>query len=353
MLRYLRFPQLIAIAAAFACSLLSAPLRANEPVADDQWVVYEGTEGPGVGKHIVFVSGDEEYRSEEAMPMLARIMAFHYGFKCTVLFALDPEAGYIDANNQTNIPGLEALDSADLMVMSLRFRELPDEDMKHVVDFFDAGKPIIGLRTSTHAFNYSRNPQSPYAHWSFNSGAWKGGFGQQVLGDTWISHHGHHKVESTRGIIEEANAGHVVLRGVTDVWGPTDVYGIVNLQDDATILLRGQVLEGMNPDDKPVVGEKNEPMMPLAWVRVHEQENGKTNRILCTTMGASIDFLSEDLRRLIVNGCFWAMDMESSIPEKANVSIVGDFEPTMYGFTGGDHWKNLNLRPSDFRWPKE
>ncbi len=29
-----------------------------------QWIVYQGNEGPGKGKHIVFVSGDEEYRSE-------------------------------------------------------------------------------------------------------------------------------------------------------------------------------------------------------------------------------------------------------------------------------------------------
>ncbi len=59
-------------------------------------VVYEGNQGPGKGKHIVFVTGDEEYRSEEAMPMLAQILAIRHGFKCTVLFALDPTDGTID-----------------------------------------------------------------------------------------------------------------------------------------------------------------------------------------------------------------------------------------------------------------
>ena len=331
-------------------SMITSPWSARA-ADDDQWVVYEGTEGVGAGKHIVFVSGDEEYRSEEALPMLARIMAFHYGFKCTVLFSIDPENGYIDPNNQNNIPGLEALDDADLMVMSLRFRNLPDEQMKHIVDFFLAGKPIIGLRTSTHAFNIG-NRDSKYVHWTFNSRDWQGGFGQQVLGDTWISHHGHHKVESTRGVIDPANAEHPVLTGVTDVWGPTDVYGIVHLPEDATVLLHGQVLQGMKPDDAAVEGPKNDPMMPLAWVRTHHQESGTTNRVFCTTMGASTDLECEDLRRLVVNASFWCLGMESDIPEQADVSIIGDYNPTMYGFTSGDHWKELNLRPSDFRWPR-
>jgi len=318
-------------------------------VADEPGVVYQGKEGPGVGRHIVFVSGDEEYRSEEALPMLARILAERFGFKCTVLFAIDPETGLIDPNEQTNIPGLAALDDADLLVMFLRFRELPDADMKHIVDFFEQGKPVVALRTSTHAFNYSRNPQSPYAHWSFNSGKWQGGFGQQVLGDTWISHHGNHKVESTRGIIETGSEKHPVLRGVADVWGPTDVYGIIHLQDDATVLLRGQVLEGMKPDDKAVAGGKNEPMMPLAWVREHQQENGKKNRIFCTTMGASIDLACEDLRRLIVNSCFWCMGLDDQISDRTDVTVIGEFEPTMYGFMSDEHWREKGMKPADFR----
>src|SRR2546423_3964388 len=93
------------------------------------WVVSEGTEGPGKGKHIVLVSGDEEYRSEEALPQLAKILAKHHGFKCTVLFAINPDDGTIDPKNTHNIPGLEALDHADLMVIFTRFRDLPDEQM--------------------------------------------------------------------------------------------------------------------------------------------------------------------------------------------------------------------------------
>ena len=78
----------------------------------------------------MLVSGDEEYRSEEALSQLAKILATHHGFDCTVLYAIDPKTGEINPNEQTNIPGLEALRDADLMVIATRFRNLPDEQMK-------------------------------------------------------------------------------------------------------------------------------------------------------------------------------------------------------------------------------
>src|SRR5213592_1358542 len=116
-------------------------------------VVYEGTDGPGKGKHIVMISGDEEYRSEEALPQLAKILAKHHGFKCTVLFAIDSQTGVINPNQNNNIPGLENLQSADLLIIATRFRDLPDEQMKHLADYIESGKPIIGMRTATHAFS--------------------------------------------------------------------------------------------------------------------------------------------------------------------------------------------------------
>lgn len=305
---------------------------ASQAGAEDPWVVYEGKDGPGKGKHIVFIAGDEEYRSEEANPMLGKILAVRHGFKCTVLFSVNPDDGTIDPVNQTNIPGLKALESADMMIMNLRFRELPDEDMKYIDDFVNSGKPIMGLRTSTHAFAYKRNMNSPYVKYHFRSKEWPGGFGQQVLGDTWISHHGHHKVESTRGVINEAFKDCPILKGVKDIWGPTDVYGIKNLTDDAKVLVYGQVLEGMKPTDKPVEGKKNDPMMPLVWLKDYTGNKGKTSRVICTTMGASVDLESEDLRRLLVNSCYWALDLGDKIPEKSNVDYVGKYEPTFYGF---------------------
>lgn len=298
-----------------------------------QWVTYEGKDGPGKGKKIVLVSGDEEYRSEESMPQLGKILAERHGFTCTVVFALDPD-GTINPENGNNIPGLEALDDADMMIIATRFRELPDDQMKHIDDFLKSGKAIMGLRTATHAFNYTKNKTSPYAHYSFNDGKWKGGFGQQVLGDTWINHHGNHKVESTRGLINFTARKHPILQGCEDVWGPTDVYGVRNLPDDALVLLWGQVLEGMKPDDKAVDGAKNNPMMPIAWVREYASDNAKQTKVFCTTMGSSTDLESEGFRRLLVNGVYWAVGMGEKIGERTEVGLIGEFKPLPYGFGG-------------------
>ena len=307
-------------------------------------VTYEGNQGPGKGKHIVFVTGDEEYRSEEAMPMLAQILAFRHGFKCTVLFALDPKNGTIDPNNPTNLPGLDSLKSADLMVIFARFREPADPEMKYIVDFVNSGKPILGIRTATHAFAFEKNKQSPYARYDWRSKDWPGGFGQQVLGETWISHHGIHGKESTRGVVSKVHENHPILKGVDEIWGPTDVYSVIHLPTDATVLVYGQVLEGMHPSDNPVTGSKNDPMMPLIWIRNYTGEGGKTARVGCSTMGAAVDLQSEGLRRLLVNACYWMLGLENLIPSKSNVNYVGEYSPTYFGF---GKFKQ-GQKPSDF-----
>ena len=313
--------------------LLSSPWASPAPPAlDDPWVVYEGGDGAGRGKHVVLIAGDEEYRSEEALPMLARILAAHHGFRCTVLFSTDPEDGTIDPTNQTHIPGMEQVAGADMLVLFLRFRELPDADMKHLVEYVESGKPILGLRTSTHAFDYRRNPESPYARYTWRNDDWPGGFGRQVLGETWVNHHGGHGSQSTRGIVEEEHAAHPILRGVDDVWGPTDVYGVRDLPEDAQVLLRGQVLDGMTPEAKPAPGEINDPMMPLVWTRQVAWPSGATSRVVCSTIGASVDLESEGLRRLLVNACYWGMGLEARIPAESRVDYVGSYEPRPFGF---------------------
>ena len=290
-------------------------------------VTYEGKAGPGKGKHIVLLAGDEEYRSEEAMPQLGKILSQRHGFKCTVVFSINKQTGEIDPNTGDNQPGIEALDTADLCITSLRFRHWPDEQMKHFADYYTAGKPFIGLRTSTHAFA-GIPAGSPYAKFNWNSKTdWVGGFGRQVLGETWVAHHGGHKSEATRGVIEAASKDDPILRGVSDIFGTTDVY-TANPLADSKILVRGEVLAGMKPTDPPVAGKKNEPMQPIVWTRLHKNEAGKTNKILCTTMGAASDLPSEGLRRVLVNGAYWATGLD--VPANADVAIVGEFKPTFY-----------------------
>jgi len=323
-----------------ALGLFTAPAQAAK-----NWVVYDGGDGPGAGKHIVLVSGDEEYRSEETMPQLGRILARHHGFRCTVLFAVDPKDGTINPNQSDNIPGLENLADADLMILFLRFRDLPDEQMKHIVDYVESGRPIIGLRTATHAFNIKGDKK--YARYSFRSKQWDGGFGRQVLGETWINHHGRHGKESTRGIIAPGAEDHPILRGIEDgdIWGTTDVYGVrLPLPGDSRPLVLGQVLAGMQPDDPPVEGKKNDPMMPVGWTKTYETSSGKKARVFTTTMGASQDFATEGTRRMLVNACYWCLGMEEKIPAQSNVEIVGQFHPTPFGFGGF----KKGVKPADY-----
>ncbi len=179
---------------------------------------------------MVLIAGDEEYRSEEALPQLGKILARHHGFDAVVLFPINPPrpisipitpATFLDWSNW---PG--RLDGHRHSLSC----ELPDDQMQHIVDYVNAGKPVIGLRTATHAFNYG-GKRARASSWIGATTAANGkvAFGQQVLGDTWISHHGKHGSQSTRGVIHPGSEAHPVLKGVKDVLGPTDVYGIKNL----------------------------------------------------------------------------------------------------------------------------
>jgi len=309
-------------------------LLAGRLPADDPWVVFEGREGPGKGKHVVLVSGDEEYRSEESLPQLGKILAVRHGFKCTVLFAIDRKDGTINPNQNDNIPGLEALAGADLLVIFTRFRNLPDDQMKRIVEYVESGRPIIGLRTATHAFNVPEG--RTYARYSWNNQAWEGGFGRQVLGETWVNHHGRHGKQSTRGIAAPGMKDHPILRGISDgdIWGPTDVYQVhLPLPGDSKPLVLGQVLEGMKSGDKPVAGKLNDPLMPVAWIKTHTAAR-KQGRVFTTTMGASQDLESEGVRRMLVNACYWALGMEDRIPPKSDVALVGEFKPLPFKFDG-------------------
>lgn len=316
-------------------------------LAAEPWVVYDGSDGPGKGKHIVLIAGDEEYRSEEGLPQLGRILARHHGFRCTVLFPIDPRDGTISPECRTNIPGLAALKTADLAIVLLRFRDLPDGQMRHIVEYCDAGKPLIGLRTATHAFKIPAG--ATYSRYSFDSKdpEWTGGFGRRILGETWISHHGAHKKESTRGAIAPGAQGDPIVKGCEDIWGPSDVYTVrLPLPGDSRPLVLGQVLEGMSHGDRALAGPKNDPMMPVAWTRTYPGASGQTGRVFATTLGASTDLSSAGLRRLIVNAAYWCLGMEGQIPARANVDLVGEYRPSPYGF--GGHVKGM--KPGDHAW---
>jgi len=313
-------------------------------------IVFEPKEGPGKGKNVVLLAGDDEYFSEEGIPLLARILAERHGFRSTVCFSTNPETGVINHSEKTNIPGLEALRKADLMVVFTRFRALADGQMKEVVDYLDSGRPVIGLRTATHGFAYPKDSTRPYAKYSWNhkDAEFEGGFGRQILGETWIAHGGGHGKQATRGVLAPGAAKHPILKGIKDgdIFGPTDVYEVRLPQlEGCEPLVLGQVLASMDFSDAPAgpaedpktgkIVEKNNPMRPVAWTRTYKGTGGKEGRVFTTTMGGAMsghkDWDSEGFRRLFVNAAYWCTGIESSIPEKTNVEPVGSSAPFKRG----------------------
>jgi len=329
--------------------LLAGALALAPSKAAETSITYAAKPGvvAGGGRHVVLLAGDEEYRSEEALPMLAKILSQRHGFKCTVLFSVDPD-GTINPKNTHSVSDAAVLDTADAFVMSLRFRNWPDDDMARFDKRLKAGVPIVALRTSTHAFN-GFPKGSAWETWNYNNA---GGFGKRVLGETWLTHWGKHKVEATRGVIEPSARANPLLRGITDVFGDTDVYEAYP-PADATVLVRGLVLQTLTPDSPPASYSKrrvidkqeqgvNEPPMPVAWTRLYRNEAGTTNRILTTTMGSATDLESEGLRRLVVNGIYWGLRID--VPARADVTLVDEYAPSFYGFEGF----RKGLRATDF-----
>ncbi len=290
------------LATAMVIGLLSPQVEAA-----DLWCDYAGGEGPGKGKFVVLLSGDHEYRSEEALPQLGKILAVHHGFKCRVIFAIDPKTGEIKPDRPNNFPGIEALKDADLLIIATRFAKPPPEQMKIIDDYLKSGKPVIGMRTATHGFQTGGD----YEHYKNGYGGakkeWKGGFGRLVLGEKWISHHGGHKSQSTGGLVDKGAKDHPIVRGIKDrdVWGDTDVYGVrLPLPGDSKPIILGAVLTGMKVDDPILEGKKNNPMMPVGWTKSYQIPGGKKGRVFNTTMGSSSDLVSEGTRRMLVNATY-------------------------------------------------
>lgn len=313
----------------------------NHPVPESPlWLTYSGESGPGKGKHIVLIAAEQEYRSEFALPMLAKILAKRHGFDCTVLFSVneknevDPtrKIRWEDKTISHNIPGLEHLAKADLVILFSRLISLPEDQLKHIYQYLDAGKPVIGIRTANHGFlgfDYKKNGK-------------KIDFGDDVLGGAFRNHHGRWQADSTRGILVEENKDHPVLKGVKDIWGLTDVYRTYpeggRLPAACTPLVNGQPLMGRKQDDaiNPELIA-----LPVAWVKNWTANTGKTSRVFHTTMGSAEDYRNPGLRRLTVNAAYWCLGLEDRIDPSSNVDIVGTYEPPGSGFD----YKRLKVEP--------
>jgi type 1 glutamine amidotransferase len=295
-------------------------------------VVYEGTSGPGVGKHIVMIAGDHEYRSEEILPAMARILARTYGFKCSVFFTLDAD-GFIEPGS-SDIDGLEALRTADLLVVGLRFQDFLAEQMQHLVDYLERGGPVIGIRTSTHAFEIADGPYRRFA-WDYEGDDYLAGFGRQVLGETWVGHYGENHEQSSRLVLAGDQTSHPILRGVADMHVLSGGYKAYPMPGSVVLAL-GEVLDGMAAD-APADPDK-EPL-PVVWTRTY----AGGGRVFSTTHGASEDFLNPGFRRMMLNATLWALGLEDAVAADNNIDFVGPYHPVTFAFDG----YRLGVRPSD------
>lgn len=343
-----RLPCLARLAPLLVATCLFAVTARAEPPA----LRLPGGEGLGRGQHIVFVTGEEYYRSEEGMSQFAHILSHRHGYRCTVLFAIDPNTGFINPNFNRNIPGLEALRDADLLVLFVRLRELPDEQMRHIADYINAGRPVLGIRNATHPFRYAPTSTSPYKSWDWHSTEWPGGFGQQILGDTWIAHFGQFQKEATRAHRNPSERDHPVLRGVAEtLFCHTDVNSVERLTPAERVLFHAEVLSGLNPTDPPVTDQRKGVRMPFAWFKTYTAPSGKTGRSFTTTAGASLDWQSADLRRLVVNAMLSLTGHEAEIPPQTNVDFVGDYRPQPTGALPDSAWNERQLTPAHFAHP--
>lgn len=244
--------------------------------------------------HVVFVTGDDEYRSEISMPFIAALLGRKGQFKCTVLYAVDPKTGKHNPKYQKSIEGLDALKTADVAVFFLRFRALPDEQLNLILDYVNSGKGIVGLRTSTHAFRYPRG----HKHEKLNDS-----FGRDVFGQKWITHHGH--LSSTEVTVIGEMADHPILRGIyatkTPVHCSSWLYHVTPLAGDCEPLLIGKSINSNK------VGKQDEYALtqPVAWTKTY-----KGARVFFTTLGHPKDFEEYAVRRLLMNGIYWALGKE-------------------------------------------
>lgn len=263
---------------------------------------------------VVFVTGDDEYASELSMPMMALILSNHHGMTPTVLYAVN-DKGERDPHGNS-IPGLETLRTADVAVFFLRFRALPQEQLDEIIRYAESGKPMIGIRTSSHAFKYPGPPNDK----------WNDAFATDYFGQSWISHYGHDT--STQASVVEEQAENPILHGVDrDQWLHSWLY-VQNSGDDklaagCTVLMEGDAIKGAEPG-----GEKFGNREPLAWTREIKRDDGKAQRTFYSSLGHPRDFSEESPRRLLVNAIYWALGREQDIPDGgAKVDIIGEYEP--------------------------
>ena len=233
---------------------------------------------------IVFVCGDHEYSGEQTLPQFGAELSRRYGLETQVLKSAP------DQNGETDIPGLEALAGADLAVFYLRWRRLPLSQLGLIDSYVKAGKPVMGLRTTSHSFSYPKD--DALVGWN--------GWAKDVFGTPpgWNveghTHYGHQA--TTRVSRNRAARRDPILVGVAEEFvAPSWLYHVLPNYPpaDARVLLYGDAIQ----PNKPAVRN------PVAWT----WKNRFGARSFYTSLGHPGDFAIESFQRLLVNAVFWEL----------------------------------------------
>jgi len=227
--------------------------------------------------HVAFVIAENEYEAASTLPEFARELQQKYGFSCDILHGAD-----------YNIPGMESLTSADLVVVYVRRQPLPPEQIEYLREYVNSGKPVVGLRTASHAFCLNeQDPPEGLADWPE--------FDRDVLGGNYHMHHGNKDDTGpfTYVWIEPEAESHPILAGVPrgEFRVRSWLYKTSPLAGTATTLMMGRV------------GDR-QPHEPVAWTNTHTGGG----RVFYTSLGHQADFKLPAFRRLLLNGIFWALD---------------------------------------------
>jgi nicotinamidase-related amidase/type 1 glutamine amidotransferase len=231
----------------------------------------------------VFLIGEDEYQTWETLPKFAKQELEWRGWRVAVIQE--------DKADKSNFPGLnEALRDADLLLVSVRRRALPKAQLDAVRAHLAAGKPLVGIRTASHAF-------APRGKDAGKGDAWET-FDADVLGGNYNNHHGN----GPKTTIASAPGaeGDPILSGVDlpQLIGNGSLYKVSPLKETARPLLVGSI-PGQLPE-------------PVAWTHVFGPRQAP---VFYTSLGHPDDFSNAAFRRLLLNGILWSTGQ--TIPPKS------------------------------------
>jgi type 1 glutamine amidotransferase len=228
-----------------SAALAALPLRAFAAAAKDKPF------------RVCLLSGSEEYKSNESLAAYQKYLEKSTPARCSRAFW----------TSKTDLPGLEALEDADLMVLFTKRLELPPEQLVLVKRYCELGRPIVGIRTASHAFQ----------NWLELDRA--------ILGGDYSGHYG--KDITTTIKIEKAAEKHPILKGFDPFETKTSLYKNRNIAKDTTLLLTGTIPEHTEP---------------LAWTREH-----RGGRVFYTSLGGPEDFENPQFLTLLTNAILWTV----------------------------------------------